>query len=138
METGDNPPKGNRQVPRLTPKGPFSDGNQYRWVPATEITEMRRTTHLRRLRARLGTETKGATPIETPKPEPESLLPGDFELYQAMLVDALQIDPEQAAIQSSALRERFEHGTPAVKKLMSLAIGSMFDALYPEENKSKK
>lgn len=138
METGDNPPKGNRQAPRLTPNGPFSDGNQYRWVPATELTEMRKTTHLRRLRARFGTNTEGSTPNGTPKPEPEDLLPGDFELYQAMLVDALKIDPEQAAIQSSALRERFEHGIPAVKEQVSLVIGTMFDVLYPEENKSKK
>lgn len=137
MEASNNKPKGDRRAPQSTPDGPVSGGNQYRWVDVGELTTMHRATHLRRLRNRFGTNDNGTTPIETRDIGSDTLLPGDFLLYEAMLVDALNINPEQAAIQSSALRQRFEHGTPAVKQLMSNAIVSMFDALYPINDTSE-
>ena len=131
---GDNgsQPKVERRAPQLTPDGPFSRGNQYRWVDESELTTMHRASHLRRLRGRFGTNDNGTQPTETRDLRSDPLLPGDFLLYQAMLEDALKLNPEQAGIQSSALRERYEQGTPADRERMGFAIGSMFNALYPE------
>lgn len=125
--------KGERKAPQFTPDGPFSDGNQYKHVPLTELTVTSKNAHLRRMRNRSRFQN-GQTADQIDHSDSPDLLPGDFALYEQALIDGLNIDPEGAAAMASAIRQRFEEGSPADRTRLASAVGTMFDALYPTRN----
>ena len=117
-------------APTTRERGPLSDGNQYKYVPIQELTITSRSAHLRRMRNRSRSQN-GHTVDQIDHPDSPDLLPGDFALYEQALIDGLKIDPEGAATMASAMRQRFEEGSPADRIRLASAIGTMFDALYP-------